>query len=49
VSEMVINLLIQIIAGAIGGNAVGTAPRDVSPGNTTAGAIAVQAVKFSPR
>jgi hypothetical protein len=41
-SATIINLIIQIIAGAIGGNAVGAASKDVNlgtAGNTIAGAI----------
>jgi len=41
-SGTLINLIIQIIAGAIGGNAVGTASKDVNLGtlgNTIAGAV----------
>jgi hypothetical protein len=41
-SATLINLIIQIIAGAIGGNAVGAASKDVNlgtTGNTIAGAI----------
>jgi hypothetical protein len=41
-SATIINLIIQIIAGAIGGNAVGAASKDVNLGalgNTIAGAI----------
>ncbi len=40
--EMLINLIVQIIAGAIGGHAAGAASKDVSLGglgNTIAGAI----------
>jgi hypothetical protein len=39
---MIVNLIIQLIAGAVGGNAVGAASKDVNlgaPGNTIAGAI----------
>jgi len=42
VSGTLINLIIQIVAGAIGGNAAGAALKDVSlgtAGNTIAGAI----------
>jgi hypothetical protein len=41
-SAAIINLIIQIIAGAVGGNVVGAASKDVTlgtPGNTIAGAI----------
>src|SRR5262245_18781869 len=41
-SETLINLIIQIVAGALGGNGAGTALKDVSLGplgNTIAGAI----------
>ena len=41
-SATLINLIIQLIAGAIGGNAVGAASKDVdlgTPGNTIAGAV----------
>src|SRR5271167_1470044 len=41
-SATIINLIIQIIAGAVGGNAVGAASKDISSGtlgNTIAGAI----------
>jgi hypothetical protein len=41
-SATLVNLIIQIIAGAIGGNAVGAASKDISAGtlgNTIAGAI----------
>ena len=41
-SDMLINLIIQIVAGVIGGNAVGAGVKDVNLGtlgNTIAGAI----------
>jgi hypothetical protein len=41
-SATIINLIIQIIAGAVGGNAVGAASKDVNLGtlgNTIAGAV----------
>ena len=41
-SATLINLIIQIVAGALGGNAAGAASKDVSlgtAGNTIAGAI----------
>jgi hypothetical protein len=41
-SAAIINLIIQLIAGAVGGNAVGTASKDINLGtlgNTIAGAI----------
>jgi len=41
-SATIINLIIQLIAGAVGGNAVGAASKDVNLGglgNTIAGAI----------
>ena len=41
-SGMLINLIIQVVAGAIGGNAAGAASQDVSlgtAGNTILGAI----------
>jgi len=41
-SATIINLIIQLIAGAIGGNAVGAASKDVNLGtlgNTIAGAV----------
>jgi hypothetical protein len=47
-SGMLISLIIQIVAGAIGGNATGAALKDMSlgtTGNTIAGA---SAVKSSP-
>jgi hypothetical protein len=39
---MIINLIIQLIAGAVGGNAVGAASKDINLGalgNTIAGAV----------
>jgi hypothetical protein len=41
-SATIINLIIQLIAGAVGGNAVGAASKDISLGtlgNTIAGAV----------
>jgi hypothetical protein len=41
-SATIINLIIQIIAGAVGGNAAGAASKDISLGtlgNTIAGAV----------
>ena len=41
-SATIINLIIQIIAGAVGGNAVGAASKDINLGtlgNTIAGAV----------
>jgi uncharacterized membrane protein YeaQ/YmgE (transglycosylase-associated protein family) len=41
-SATIINLIIQIIAGAVGGNAVGAASKDIdlgTVGNTIAGVV----------
>ena len=41
-SGTIINIILQLIAGAIGGNAVGAAAQNVNmgtPGNTVAGAV----------
>jgi uncharacterized membrane protein YeaQ/YmgE (transglycosylase-associated protein family) len=46
-SATIINLIIQLIAGAVGGNAVGAASKDISLGtlgNTIAGAVGASAV-----
>jgi uncharacterized membrane protein YeaQ/YmgE (transglycosylase-associated protein family) len=49
-SATIINLIIQLIAGAVGGNAAGAATKDVSLGtlgNTIAGAVGASAVANS--
>ena len=50
-SGTIINLIIQLIAGAIGGNAVGAAAKNVNlgtAGNTIAGAVGGDRRRIAP-
>ena len=52
-SATLINLIIQLIAGAVGGNAAGAAMKNVDPGTLVirlpAPSVAPAAARFSPR